>query len=173
MAAPLSPLIASELEMARTLRQLRASLLGHVGWSPALVEAVTKSVFPFATEFWAALAPMQRRGDGWLSLAVPSAARCWPAEAERSLDSTFAVGQPGDLDEVRVEALTGRWEDANGTGAGFAYAAGAAARVWRRPDAPCTPLQAGERLLAQFGKAVLLERMAARGHAVDTDEEER
>lgn len=168
--APLSPFLVSELEMARTLRLLRASLLGHVGWSPALVEALTKSVFPFATEFWAALAPMQRRGDGWLSLAVPTAARCWPAEAERSLDSAFAVGQPGGSDEVRVEALTGRWADANGTGAGFAYAAGAAARVWRRPDAPCTPQEAGERILAQFGKAVLLERMGARGHVVDSIE---
>lgn len=173
MAAPLSPFIVSEPETARTLRLLRVSLLGHVGWSPALVEAVTKAIFPYATEFWAALAPMQRRGDGWLSLAVPSAARCWPAEAERSLDSAFAVGQPGGFDEVRVEAMTGNWEDANATGAGFAYAAGAAARVWRRPDAPCTPQQAGERLLAQFGKAILLERMAMRGHAVDTDEEER
>ncbi|MFG1223016.1 hypothetical protein [Xanthobacter wiegelii] len=157
MAAPSSPFIADEREMALALDLLRRGHLGRISWSPALVDALTRAAFPFACEFWAALAPMERRGDGWLRLDVPVSAQCWPAGAEATADRRFAPG------EVRIEALTGRWQDANGSGSGFAYV-GAAARVWRRPDDPCGPAEAARRVLAAFGAAVLLQRAEGRGY---------
>lgn len=169
-----SPFLLDELEMARFLKLLRTADRGRVGWSPALATALGKAIFPHAMEFWAALAPMTRRGDGWVSLAVPTAARCWPEGAEKTADNRFRIGKVADHtsafetpDELRVEVLSGGWEDANSARAGFAYAAGAASRVWRRPDDPCGPFDGGGRLLALIGGAVLLERQAARGDVVD------
>ncbi|MGR7997183.1 hypothetical protein [Xanthobacter sp. ZOL 2024] len=123
-----------------------------------LAQALTKAIFPMAAEYLAALAPMTRLGGGLVSLAGPSEAACWPAGAEQTADLRFAPG------EVRVDALTGTWEDGNGRQAAFAWAEAVAGRLWRRPDDPCGPQDAFRRLLALLGAAILLTRMRERGY---------
>lgn len=161
MAALLHFLLLTELEYGRLLGLLRAAHHGHVPVTGALADALRKALFPIAAEFLAALAPLKRLGGGLYALDVPLDARCWPAGAEGTADTRFKPG------EVRVEAMTGAWEDANGRGHGVAWCDGIAARVWRRPGAPCGSLDAVERLLAMVGAAVLLQRMADRGYDVD------
>ncbi|MFG1281543.1 hypothetical protein [Xanthobacter autotrophicus] len=161
MAALLHLPLLTELEYGRLLGLLKAAHHGHVPVTGALADALRKALFPIAAEFLAALAPLQRMGGGLYALDVPLDARCWPAGAEGTADTGFKPG------EVRVEAMTGTWEDANGRGHGVAWGDSIAARVWRRPGAPCGSLDAVERLLAMIGAAVLLQRMADRGHDVD------
>lgn len=168
MGKPISPYILSEIETARGLRLLRRSFLGHIDFTPAAVDALVKAVFPFAMEWWAALAPMERLGNGRLALIVPVAARCWPDGAENTTEMRFEPSLAGDV--VLVDALTGAWEDANAASPGFAYLASAAARIWRRPEHLCGPQEAAERLLALIGLAILLERLAERGHPIANDE---
>lgn len=158
MKLPPSLFILTEEEGALFLSLLAGATQGHVPVTEPLADAVTKALFPMAMEYLATLAPMRRLGGGLVSLAGPPEAACWPAGAEQTADLRFAPG------EVRVEALTGTWEDGNGRQAPFAWAEAVAGRLWRRADDPCGPQEAFRRLLALLGAAILLTRMRERGY---------
>ncbi|MEP9355991.1 hypothetical protein ABLE93_20650 [Xanthobacter sp. KR7-65] len=161
MSAPISPFLMSEEERARLLDLIRASRSGHIPTAAWVMDMLRKILFACGVEFLAALAPLSRRGDGIFSLAGSPDAECWPAGAARTADSSFAPG------EVRVEGISGAWEDGNARQHAIAWGEAVAGRIWRRPDDPCPSLEAVERLFALAGIAILAERYAARGYRTD------
>lgn len=157
----LSPFLMTESERARFLDLVRSSRSGHTPTAAWVMDLLSKVLFVLGVEFLAALAPLTRRGDGTFSLAGAPEAACWPAGAAHTADTSFAPG------EVRVEGLSGAWEDGSARQRAVAWGEAVAGRIWRRPDDPCPPLDAVERLYALAGLAILAERYAARGYPTD------
>lgn len=165
MATPLSPFLMSEEERARFLDLIRASRSGHLPAAAWVMDLLRKVLFACGIEYLAALAPMTRLGEGKFSLAGEPEARCWPAGADATADTRKCPGST-----VIVEGLTGTWEDGNARQRAIAWGEAVAGRIWRRPDDPCGPQEAVERLFALAGLAILAERAAARGYPTDGPE---
>lgn len=165
MPAPLSPFLMTEEERARFLDLIRASRSGHVPAAAWVMDVLRKILFACGVEYLAALAPMARLGEGKFSLAGEPEARCWPPGAEATADTRKCPAS-----SVVVEGLTGTWEDGNGRQRAIAWGEAVAGRIWRRPDDPCGPQAAVERLFALAGLAILAERAAARGYPTDGPE---
>lgn len=159
MPAPLSPFLMTEEERARFIDLIRASRSGHVPTAAWIMDLLRKVLFACGVEYLAALAPLARLGEGKFSLAGEPEARCWPVGAEATAETRRCPGST-----VVVEGLTGAWEDGNGSQRAIAWGEAVAGRIWRRPDDPCGPLEAVERLFALAGLAILAERAAARGY---------
>lgn len=161
---PLSPHLMDELERARFIILARTSRNGHLPSAAWVMDILRKILFACGVEYLAALAPLTRLGEGKFSLAGAPEARCWPADAAASADIRKCPGST-----VTVDGLTGTWEDGNACQQAAAWGEAVAGRIWRRPDDPCSPLEAAERLFALAGLAILAERAAARGYPTGGD----
>lgn len=164
MAPQLMPFLMDELERGRFLDLVRASRNGHLPSAAWVMDLLRKVLFACGVEYLAALAPLTRLGEGKFSLAGAPEARCWPADAAASADIRRCPGST-----VTVEGRTGAWEDGNARQQAVAWGEAVAGRIWRRPDDPCSPLEAAERLFALAGLAILAERAAARGYPTGGD----